>query len=188
MTDLIDRLRTPQATEADVHAYLLQRATEIIAGGGTATNPELYWVEGDLERYRAAAAVWAKDAPPRFALPDLPTLLNGSAGPVGMPHTTFIQDLTRLWEQYAAWTQSEGRDPYRPDEDAKAKRARIARESMQRTRARRAGTNPLLEVAKTAHDAYLAACRKRKDMVAELDAEVRRTWAEYEAARDAAKV
>lgn len=146
-----------------------------------------YWAEGDLGKYRTAAAVWAKDAPPRFALPDLPTLLNAVAGPRGMMQTSFMHNLTHLWTQYAAWTQSEGRDPYRPDEDAKAKRARIARESMQRTRARRAGTNPLLEVAKTAHDAYLAACRKRKDTVAELDAEVRRTWAEYEAARDAAK-
>jgi hypothetical protein len=69
-----------------------------------------------------------------------------------------------------------------------ARRARIARESMARTRARRAGTNPLLEQSKAAHDAYLAACRARKDALAELDRNVREAWAAYEAARDAAKV
>lgn len=185
--DLIDRLRGPNGTEEDVLAYLEWRADQITDAGGIVTPFSLYWEPGDLERYRAAAAVWAKNAPPRFALPDLPTLLNGVAGPIGMPHTSFIQDLTHLWDQYAAWMQSEGRDPYRPDEDAKAKRARIARESMARTRARRAGTNPALDVAKTAHDAYLAACRKRKTTLAELDAEVRSAWAAYEAARDAAK-
>lgn len=185
--ELAERLRTPEATETDVLMYLEERSAQIVVAGGVAIPVNEFWHEGDLERYRAAAAVWAKDAPPRFALPDLPTLLMAVSGPRGMMMTSFMHNLTALWNQYATWMQSEGRDPYRPAEDAKAKRARIARESMARTRARRAGTNPLLEEAKHAHDAYLTACRQRKDVLAELDANVRNTWAAYEAARDAAK-
>lgn len=187
MMELTDKLRTDEATNEDVLAYLQQRCDQITAAGGVAMHIPNFWQFGDLERYRAAAAVWAKDAPPRFALPDLPTLLMAVSGPRGMMMTSFMHNLTALWNQYAAWMQSEGRDPYRPAEDAKAKRARIARESMARTRARRAGTNPLLEESKRAHDLYLTACRQRKQMLEELDANVREAWAAYEAARDAAK-
>lgn len=189
--ELIERLRQPDATEDEVLAYLEHRVTNIVGAGGVAMPIDQYWAEGDLERYRAAAAVWVKDAPPRFALPDLPTLLNGISGPVGMPLTSFMDDLTRLWTQYAAWMQSEERDPYHPVEDPKAKRARIARESMARTRARRSSADPelalLLMASKARHDEYLMACRGRKEALEQLDAEVRRTWAAYEEARDAAK-
>ena len=185
--DTAERLRTPDATNDDVLVYLWERCHEITDAGGVATPIDTYWQDGDLERYRAAEAVWAKDAPPRYALPDLPTLLNGVAGPVGMLHTTFMEDLTRLWDQYAAWVQSEGRDPYRAGETAKERRARIARESMRRTRERRTGASPLLDEAKRLHDHYLMACRGRKDALVRLDEEVRRTWAAYEVARDAAK-
>jgi hypothetical protein len=191
MTDLAAILRTAAATEDDVLTYLQERSQQITDAGGVATPLYIYWQAGDLDRYRAAAAVWAKDAPPRFALPDLPTLLNGVAGPVGMPQTTFLQDLTGLWEQYAAWVQSEGRDPLHAGETSKERRARIARESMARTRARRAGTNPelsaKLEEVRRLHAAYLEACRARKDAIAVHDEDVRCAWAAYELARDAAK-
>jgi hypothetical protein len=186
--ELAERLRSDDVTEEAVLAYLLHRSNQIIESGGVAIPLSSYWHHGDLERYRAAAAVWAQDAPPRFALPDLPTMLNTIAGPAGMPQTSFIEDLGSLWNQYADWMAPEGRDPYNGNETPAARRARTARESMARTRARRAGTNPLLEQSKAAHDAYLAACRARKDALAELDRNVREAWAAYEAARDAAKV
>jgi len=185
-------LCSPQATDEDVLDYLAERAAYITEAGGTATALDVYWQPGDLDRYRAAAAVWAKDAPPHFALPELPVLLDGVAGPAGMPTSTFIADLTHCWNRYAAWMASEGRDPAHANETLEERRARKARESMARTRERRAGgTDPerqgKLDAAKTAHDAYLAACRTRATAKEELDAKVREAWAAYELARDNAR-
>lgn len=188
--ELEARLRGPEATEEDVLAYIRHRSAAITGGGGISMAERLYWQEGDLERYRAAAAIWIKDAPPRFALPDLPTLLNGVAGPVGMHQTSFIHDLTHLWEQYAAWMASEGRDPLRPEETGRQRAARRARESMARTRERRGSDDPdrraQLEHVRQLYDDYLAACRRRKEAVAVLDAEVRAADAAYKAAKEAA--
>lgn len=191
MTGAAERLRTPEATEEDVQVYLAERSQQVLEAGGEATPAETYWRQGDLARYRMCEAVWVSDAPPVCALPDLPTLLNGVAGPRGMTHTTFLHDLGRLWARYAEWMALEGRDPYRAGEAPDRRRARQARESMARTRARRSGADParaaLLEAAKAAHEAYLAACRRRKRVSIALDERVRLAWAAYEAARDAAK-
>lgn len=183
--DIEERLRTAP-TEEDVLAYLGERSRQITDAGGQAAPVEVYWRPGDLDKFLAARAVWAEDAPPRFAL-DLPALLNGIAGPVGSPQTTFTGDLTRLWEGYAWWMQSEGRDPMRPRESREERRARVARESMARTRARRRGDAPELEEAKRLYDAYIEACRARREALARLDDDVSRTWAAYKTARDAAK-
>jgi hypothetical protein len=191
MTDIAERLRTPQANDEDVLAYLHERSTYIVEAGGIAMSVKQYWQPADLDRYRMCAAIWAKDAPPRFALPDLPTMLNGIAGPAGGMQTTFEQDLTALWYRYAEWMQAEGRDPYNPEESARQRTARRARESMARTRERRGGKDPvkvaLLEEAKRLHDDYLAACRRRKEALVVLDEDVRCAWDAYEQARDAAK-
>lgn len=179
----LEHLDSPEATNEDVRIYLEERSEYITGAGGVAIPIDQFWAEGDLDRYRQAAAIWAKDAPPRFALPDLSTMLNAVAGPAGMMQTSFMHNLTHLWEGYAAWMQSEGRDPLRPEEDAKSRRARIARESMQRTRAARAGTDPKAAELKRLHGVYMDACRKRKEVTATLDAEVRAAWGAYEAAK-----
>lgn len=188
----LDYLNNECDDERVVLEYLEEHSAYVTDAGGVAMPIEQFWQPGDLARYRAAQAAWATDAPPRYALPELTTLLRGVAGPAGLPQTTFLDDLTALWTRYAAWMASEGRDPTRPAETQQERRARVARESMRRTRARRsADTDPehvaLLEAARVAHEHYLMACRGRREAVERLDAEVRRTWAAYEAARDAAR-
>jgi hypothetical protein len=58
--ELAERLRSDDVTEEAVLAYLLHRSNQIIESGGVAIPLSSYWHHGDLERYRAAAAVWAQ--------------------------------------------------------------------------------------------------------------------------------
>lgn len=184
-------LASAQATDEDVLDYLLERSEYIKAQGGTATPLDVYWQEGDLDRYRAAQAAWATDVPNTMALPDLPTLLNGVAGPAGMPHTTFIADLTAIWNRYAAWMQNEGRDLEHPNETPRERSLRKARDSVARSRERRTTEDParlaVLNARKDAYDEYLAACRERQRVVSEQNFLVAEALRRFEVAKLASK-
>lgn len=182
-----EHLNSPNATEQDVVAYILEHQQYIISQGGKAIPIEQYWQAGDLERYRAAKAAWATDAPPRWALPDLASLLKGCAGGQSENLWPFMRYLEHMWSNYSAWMASQKRDVNYPNETPNQRRTRKARESMARSRERNgdasAQRKEQLEETKRLYDAYIDACRERRRINEEQSELVAQAKARYDEAR-----
>lgn len=168
MSALLDKLNNdPATTEADVLAYLAERVAWGRQAGGTTLPPDQFWQPGDLARYRAAAAWWPADAPPRFQLSPLGSMCGSIVTGAGMEVWPFMRLLTHRWEQCRTWLESEGRNVGQPNETKEERRRRLGREATARSRANKAAAehSPELAERQRLHAAYIEACRVRKAAV-----------------------
>lgn len=168
----LDEIPLDQVTNEDIHAAYLDKLGQQPTGV-TGLLPDIFWTAGDLQLYKDAAEWWPHDAPTALALPTITELFPYSMGPEGASKKSASEVLNMLGFKCVAWLQSEGRDPARPNETKQQAQRRRAAEAMQRSRqlTRAANTNPAAARVKALHAAYIAACKARKDAIANVHQE-----------------
>ena len=163
MSELLAKLNNdPEAAEADVQAYLAERATEGAEEGLTVMPAGQFWQPGDLDKFRALRDWWPHDAPPALGRPFLGVLCRGVAlhASLGAPRP-FGQELEHMWRRACAWLETEDRDLTHPNETREERRRRKGREAVARHRARAASGDPAVSEVSRLHAEYIAACQAR---------------------------
>jgi len=178
----------PTCTERDALDYATEWSAVGAAAGGVPMPLDQFWAAGDLDRYRAAAAWWPADAPPRWQLAPLGTMLQGIVNAPGAEPWSFVRRLTHQWQRCREWLVAEGRDPALPNEDPAERRRRLGRESVARHRATAkaaAGGSPEACRLRDLHATYMAACAARRAAYDEHTPAVDAAKAAWEAAKAA---
>lgn len=153
---------SPHTTEEQCLEFVRQWHQYGQEQGFQLMEPETFWQPGDLERYRQTVAWWPKDAPPIVGQPWLASMLKGVAV-FGREPEPFTQTLTFLWKRCYDWLVAEERDPKNPNESKEARRRRMAKERV--ARSREFNAKPNTEHVRQLHREYIAACQARKAAV-----------------------
>lgn len=192
MSEYMEALDAPDVTEEQIMLALVERINEMASHGASFLDPETFFRPGDLDKYRAAAAWWPKDAPPICLLPSLRELCMTIAGGAGTQPIPFADALTLLWTRCVEWLGTEDRSTVHPNETPTERKHRLNRERVRRHRSLHREVHdedPHVRHVKQLHARYIEACQARKEALAAVHDEhdliverARTAWEEAKAA------